>query len=42
MTTVGILVGLMFLALGVENIALSTLDVPGRRWDCVRLSRQPG
>ena len=29
-TTVGILVGLMFLALGVENIALSTLDVPGR------------
>jgi Short repeat of unknown function (DUF308) len=29
-TTVGILVGLMFLALGVENIALSTLDVPAR------------
>jgi uncharacterized membrane protein HdeD (DUF308 family) len=29
-TTVGILVGLMFLALGLENIALSTLDVPGR------------
>jgi uncharacterized membrane protein HdeD (DUF308 family) len=29
-TTVGILVGLMFLALGVENIALSTLDVPVR------------
>ena len=29
-TTIGILVGLMFLALGVENIALSTLDVPGR------------
>lgn len=29
-TTVGILVGLMFLALAVENIALSTLDVPGR------------
>ena len=27
-TTVGILVGLMFLALGVENIALSTLDLP--------------
>jgi uncharacterized membrane protein HdeD (DUF308 family) len=30
-TTVGILVGLMFLALGIENIALSTLDVP-MRW----------
>ncbi|HEX6010469.1 MAG TPA: hypothetical protein VFY87_01425, partial [Geminicoccaceae bacterium] len=30
MTTVGILVGLMFLALGIENIALSTLDVPAR------------
>jgi uncharacterized membrane protein HdeD (DUF308 family) len=29
-TTVGILVGLMFLALGVENIAVSTLDVPAR------------
>jgi hypothetical protein len=29
-TTVGILVGLMFLALGVENVALSTLDVPAR------------
>ena len=29
-TTVGILVGLMFLALGIENIALSTLDVPAR------------
>jgi hypothetical protein len=29
-TTVGILVGLMFLTLGVENIALSTLDVPAR------------
>jgi uncharacterized membrane protein HdeD (DUF308 family) len=29
-TTVGVLVGLMFLALGVENIALSTLDVPAR------------
>ena len=30
-TTVGILVGLMFLAAGVENIALATLDVP-MRW----------
>ena len=30
-TTVGILVGFMFLALGIENIALSTLDVP-MRW----------
>ena len=29
-TTVGVLVGLMFLALGIENIALSTLDVPAR------------
>ena len=29
-TTVGILVGLMFLALGIENVALATLDVPGR------------
>jgi hypothetical protein len=29
-TTVGILVGLMFMTLGVENIALSTLDVPAR------------
>jgi uncharacterized membrane protein HdeD (DUF308 family) len=29
-TTVGILVGLMFLAVGIENIALSTLDVPAR------------
>ena len=29
-TTVGILVGLMFLALGIENIALATLDVPAR------------
>ena len=29
-TTVGILVGLMFLALGIENFALSTLDVPAR------------
>jgi Short repeat of unknown function (DUF308) len=28
--TVGVLVGLMFLALGIENIALSTLDVPAR------------
>jgi uncharacterized membrane protein HdeD (DUF308 family) len=30
-TTVGILVGLMFLALGIENLALATLDVP-MRW----------
>jgi uncharacterized membrane protein HdeD (DUF308 family) len=30
-TTVGILVGLMFLSVGVENIALATLDVP-MRW----------
>lgn len=29
-TTVGILVGMMFLALGIENFALSTLDVPAR------------
>ncbi len=29
-TTVGILVGIMFLAVGIENIALSTLDVPAR------------
>ena len=29
-TTVGILVGLMFLTLGVENVALSRLDVPAR------------
>jgi uncharacterized membrane protein HdeD (DUF308 family) len=29
-TTVGILVGLMFLTLGIENIALSRLDVPAR------------
>ena len=29
-TTVGILVGLMFLTLGVENVALSTLEVPAR------------
>jgi uncharacterized membrane protein HdeD (DUF308 family) len=29
-TTVGILVGFMFLAVGIENIALATLDVPGR------------
>jgi hypothetical protein len=29
-TTVGILVGLMFLTLGIENIALSTLEVPAR------------
>ena len=30
-TTVGVLVGLMFLALGIENIALARLDVP-MRW----------
>jgi uncharacterized membrane protein HdeD (DUF308 family) len=30
-TTVGILVGLMFLAVGIENVALATLDVP-MRW----------
>ena len=30
-TTVGILVGLMFLGLGIENIALARLDVP-MRW----------
>jgi uncharacterized membrane protein HdeD (DUF308 family) len=30
-TTVGILVGIMFLALGIENVALATLDVP-LRW----------
>ena len=30
-TTVGILVGLMFLALGIENLALARLDVP-MRW----------
>lgn len=29
-TTVGIIVGLMFLAVGVENMALATLDVPAR------------
>jgi uncharacterized membrane protein HdeD (DUF308 family) len=29
-TTIGILVGLMFLAVGIENLALSTLDVPAR------------
>jgi uncharacterized membrane protein HdeD (DUF308 family) len=29
-TTIGILVGMMFLALGIENLALSTLDVPAR------------
>jgi uncharacterized membrane protein HdeD (DUF308 family) len=29
-TTVGVLVGLMFLALGIENLALSRLDVPAR------------
>ena len=27
-TTVGVLVGLMFLALGIENIALARFDVP--------------
>ena len=30
-TTVGILVGLMFLGAGIENVALATLDVP-MRW----------
>ena len=30
-TTVGILVGLMFLTLGIENLALATLDLP-MRW----------
>jgi hypothetical protein len=30
-TTVGILVGLMFLGVGIENIALASLDVP-MRW----------
>jgi uncharacterized membrane protein HdeD (DUF308 family) len=30
-TTVGILVGLMFLSVGIENIAVATLDVP-MRW----------
>jgi hypothetical protein len=30
-TTVGILVGLMFLGLGVENVALATFDMP-MRW----------
>jgi uncharacterized membrane protein HdeD (DUF308 family) len=30
-TTVGILVGLMFIAVGIENIALATFDVP-MRW----------
>ena len=30
-TTVGILVGLMFLGAGIENLALATLDVP-MRW----------
>jgi uncharacterized membrane protein HdeD (DUF308 family) len=30
-TTVGVLVGLMFLGLGIENIALARLDVP-MRW----------
>ena len=32
--TVGVLVGLMFLALGIENLALARLDVP-MRWACV-------
>jgi uncharacterized membrane protein HdeD (DUF308 family) len=31
MTTVGILVGLLFLSVGIESIGLATLDVP-RRW----------
>jgi len=30
-TTVGVLVGLMFVAVGIENLALATLDVP-MRW----------
>ena len=30
-TTVGVLVGLMFLAVGIENVALARLDVP-MRW----------
>jgi uncharacterized membrane protein HdeD (DUF308 family) len=30
-TTVGVLVGMMFLALGIENLALARLDVP-MRW----------
>ena len=30
-TTIGVLVGLMFLALGIENLTLATLDVP-MRW----------
>ena len=29
-TTVGVLVGLMFLGLGIENIALARFDLPGR------------
>ena len=29
-TTVGILVGLLFLATGIENVALATLDLPAR------------
>jgi uncharacterized membrane protein HdeD (DUF308 family) len=29
-TTVGILVGLLFLSAGIENLALATLDVPAR------------
>ncbi|MFL5863245.1 MAG: hypothetical protein ACJ780_21140 [Solirubrobacteraceae bacterium] len=30
-TTVGILVGIMFVAVGIENFALATLDLP-MRW----------
>jgi uncharacterized membrane protein HdeD (DUF308 family) len=30
MTTVGILVGILFLAVGIENMAIATLDVPAR------------
>jgi uncharacterized membrane protein HdeD (DUF308 family) len=29
-TTVGILIGFMFLAVGIENVVLATLDVPAR------------
>ena len=36
-TTVGILVGLMFLGLGIENLALARLDVP-MRWASARRS----
>ena len=38
-TTVGILVGLMFLGAGIENIALATLDVP-MRWAVGALRRR--